>query len=152
MSNNASVFLHDQIIEFLIFQVGEVRCGLNILELEGISWVPTITPVHSAPDYVKGLLNLRGQVVTVCDLGKRLGFEECQIGKKSRVIIIRTDMEYIGLLVDSVIEVIAVQAGEVDFPPANTMESKAAFFNGIVKRGNKLTTILNLEEVIKAEE
>ncbi len=143
---------YDESIEFLVFQVGKIRCGIDILEIEGINWVPSITPVYSAPDYVKGLLNLRGQVVTVLDLGKRLGFANCRLTKKSRVIIIRSGLEFIGLLVDSISEVISSQDKSIEIPPVNTMEAQGAYCRGILKKENKLTAILNIEEIIKADE
>lgn len=146
------LLLDDKIIKFLAFEVGALRFGIDILEIEGINRVPAITPVFSAPDYVKGLLNLRGQLVTVFDLGKRLGFEECQLTQKSRIIIIKLNMEYIGLLVDCVTEVIASQQKSVEPPPANTNEKLEAFLSGVLKRDNELTTILNVEEIIKVRE
>ena len=146
------VLLQDKIIKFLIFQVGEIHYGIDILKIEGINWVPAITPVFSAPSYVKGLLNLRGQLVTVFDLAIRLGLQECQLSKKSRIIILKLNMEYVGLLVDSVIEVVASQEKFVEPPPANASESQRAFFSGILKRNNSLTTIIDVDEIIKVEE
>lgn len=151
MPNQNSLLLDDTIIKYLVFQVGEVRCGIDILGIEGINWVPAITPVFSAPDYVKGLLNLRGQLVTVFDLGKRLGLGECHLSQTSRIIIIKLDTEYIGLLVDSVSEVVSTQQKFVEPPPANTMERQGTFFSGILNTDNRLTTILNIEETIRAE-
>nr|MBF0222488.1 purine-binding chemotaxis protein CheW [Desulfobulbaceae bacterium] len=151
-NQNGLFLLDDTIVKHLVFQIGEVRCGIDILGIEGINWVPAITPVFGAPDYVKGLLNLRGQLVTVFDLGKRLGLEECQLSKKSRIIIIKQDMEYIGLLVDSVSEVISSQLNSVEPPPANTIEPQATFFSGILNMENKLTTILNIEEITRVSE
>lgn len=148
-----SLFLQrDETIEFLVFFVGEIRCGINILEIEGINWVPSITPVCSAPDYVKGLLNLRGQIVTVFDLGKRLGLGCCNITKKNRIIIIKSEAEYIGLLVDSIAEVISTPVKSVESPPANTMDAQGVFLSGILKKENRLIAILNVVEIIKVDD
>ncbi len=135
-------------IEFLIFQVGDIRCGIDILKMDGINWVPMITPVYGAPDYVKGLLNLRGQVVTVLDLGKRLGFEACEITRKSRIIIVISNGENIGLLVDSVAEVIVYDEKDLKPTPENTMESQRIFFRGIIKKANRLIALLDVTEIL----
>ena len=152
-ANLETVVVQDnKIVKFLIFQVGEICCGIDILEIEGINWIPAITPVFGAPEYVKGLLNLRGQLVTVFDLGKRLGHEECTLSKKSRIIIIKLGLEYIGLLVDYVTEVVSALDKSVEPPPANTDKSQGAYFCGILKIENRLTTILNVEEILKVDE
>lgn len=137
--------------EFLIFQVGEIRCGIDILEMDGINWVPSITPVYGAPNYVKGLLNLRGQVVTVLDLGKRLGIGACQGSKKSRIIIVTIEEEHIGLLVDYVTEVIYARESEILPPPENTMKSQGVFFKGILKNKNRLITLLNVAAILNTD-
>ncbi len=142
---------HNETIDLLVFFIGEFRCGIDILEIEGINLVPLITPVYNEPDYVKGLLNLRGQVVTVLDLGKRLGFDNSTITKKSRIIIIKSEAEYLGLLVDSVSDVLPVEVQFVEIPPENTLEGKEPYFSGIVKNENKLTAILDVRKIITAD-
>ena len=153
MNNTKNVSLvdiqnNDKMIEFLIFDVGGIRGGIDILEIEGINWVPEITPVYGAPDYVKGLLNQRGQVVTVFDLGKRLGLDECQQTKQSRIVLIKFGIEYIGLLVDAITEVVVSPAKDVKPPPGNSMDVQGAFFSGILKKGNKLIALLNVDEIL----
>jgi purine-binding chemotaxis protein CheW len=143
---------NDTDIKFLVFQVGNMSCGIDILKIEGLNRVPAITPVFSAPPYVKGLLNLRGQLVTVFDLGKRLGLNPSHLTKSSRIIIVRLNSEYIGLLVDSVIEVVSCQQKCVEKPPPNSTDSQESFFCGIIKYKNMLTTILDIEEIIKVDE
>ena len=139
-------------IDLLVFFIGAFRCGIDILEIEGINLVPLITPVYSEPTYVKGLLNLRGQVVTVFDLGKRLGFEDSTITKKSRIIIIKSASEYIGLLVDAVADVFSTREQLVEIAPANTLEGREPYFSGIVKNQNNLTAILDVRAIIKADD
>lgn len=138
-------------VAFLIFSLGEMQFGIDILEIQGLHWVPVITPVHSAPEYVKGLLNLRGQVVTVFDLGRRLGLEECKITRAGRILIVRYEDEFIGFLVERILEVLTLPETLVELPHVNPLETPRSFLSGVVQRGNRLITVLDVQEIVKVD-
>ena len=138
--------------QLVTFHVGEALCGLDILSVRGINKRPEITPVSQAPDYVMGILNLRGQIVTVIDLGKRLGLSPFELSPMSRVIVVGFDSEDVGLLVDRVRDVVPGDGEQVEPPPANLEGVRGRFFEGVLKTGESLIGILDIEEVLREEE
>jgi len=92
-------------LEFSTFFVGGALCGINILNIQEINKHFEITKVPQAPDYIEGILNLRGRIVTIIDLGKKLGLAPVNRSKDSRNIIVNSEDEHIGLLIDSISDV-----------------------------------------------
>jgi len=88
-------------VELATFYVGDALCGMDILRVQEINKQLEITTVPRAPDFVRGIMNLRGQIVTIIDLGKKLGLGETGVNGKTRNIIVNSGDEYIGLLVSS---------------------------------------------------
>ena len=89
-------------VELATFYVGDSLCGMDILKVQEINKLLEMTEVPLAPDYVKGILNLRGQIVTVIDLGSKLNLADTDTGSDTRNIIVNSNGEYIGLLVDRI--------------------------------------------------
>ena len=139
-------------VELATFYVGDALCGMDILRVQEINKQLEITTVPRAPDFVRGIMNLRGQIVTIIDLGKKLGLGETGVNGKTRNIIVNSGDEYIGLLVSSISDVIAARWKDVDPPPANIGEIQGAFFTGVLKTKDQLVGILNIEKVMCAED
>ena len=94
-------------MELATFYVGQALCGINILNIQEINRHFEVTTVPQSPDYVKGILNLRGRIVTILDLGKKLGLSQIQESTDNRNIIVRSGEEHIGLMVDSISDVVS---------------------------------------------
>lgn len=142
----------NEIVELSTFYVGDALCGMDILKVQEINKLLEMTKVPQAPEYVKGILNLRGQIVTVIDLGKKLGLSETQISHDTRNIIVNSKNEYIGLLVDRIGDVERTEWGAVEPPPANIEGVQGKYFEGVFKTEKTLIGILNVEEVLKEQE
>lgn len=138
-------------IELATFYVGNALCGMDILKVQEINKILDLTAVPQAPEYVRGILNLRGQIVTVIDLGIKLGLSRIEIGPETRNIIVNSQNEYIGLLVDRIGDVERTSEEKIEAPPANIGGVKAMFFEGVYKKENSLIGILNVEKVLKEE-
>lgn len=138
-------------IELATFYVGNALCGMDILKVQEINKILDLTAVPQAPEYVRGILNLRGQIVTVIDLGIKLGLSRIEIGPETRNIIVNSQNEYIGLLVDRIGDVERTSEEKIEAPPANIGGVKAVFFEGVYKKENSLIGILNVEKVLKEE-
>jgi purine-binding chemotaxis protein CheW len=138
-------------IEMATFYVGNVLFGMDILKVQEINKILDMTAVPQAPEYVKGILNLRGQIVTIIDLGIKLGLSSIDIGPDTRNIIVHSKNEYIGLLVDRIGDVEKTSEEKIEAPPANIGGVKAQFFDGVYKKENSLIGILNVERVLKEE-
>ena len=138
--------------ELAIFQVGEMPCGLDTSQVREIIKNTQITKVHLAPDYVKGVINLRGEIATVIDLRKKFGLSRADKDKSTEIVVVRVASENIGLMVDRVRDVIWADKQEITPPPSNIGGVTGIFFEGIFKMKHELVSILNCEELLKTEE
>jgi purine-binding chemotaxis protein CheW len=138
-------------VEMATFYVGDSLCGMDILKVQEINKLLDMTEVPMAPDYVKGILNLRGQIVTVIDLGKKLGLSINEMGLDTRNIIVNSNNEYIGLLVDRIGDVERTDEAKIEPPPANIGGIQGKYFEGVFKKENSLIGILNVEEILRDE-
>jgi len=136
-------------IEFSTFYVGGAICGINILNIQEINKHFEITQVPQASDYVEGILNLRGRIVTIIDLGKKLGLDPVNKDKDNRNIIVNSEEEHIGLLVDSISDVVLAKRGDIEPAPSNIGGVKGKFFQGVLKTEKLLIGILDIDEVLK---
>jgi purine-binding chemotaxis protein CheW len=138
-----------QSLEFSTFYVGGALCGINILNIQEINKHFDITRVPQAADYVKGILNLRGRIVTIIDLGAKLGLEPVTENKDNRNIIVNSDDEHIGLLVDAIKDVVSARQDDIEPSPSNIGGVKSKFFQGVLKTEKDLIGILDIDEVLK---
>ncbi len=134
--------------EFSTFYVGTTLCGINILDIQEINKNFEITQVPQSSSYVKGILNLRGRIVTIIDLGQKLGLEPVQKNAENKNIIVNSDNEHIGLLVDAIGDVVHAENHEIEQAPSNIGSVKGRYFQGVLKRKNQLVGILNMAEVL----
>ncbi len=150
------------------FRLGDNLLGINVLVIREINRNLDITPVDRAPEYVAGLLNLRGQIITVLDLGVRLGLGTRPITSHSCCIVLKTNDELqqvvgidpaldstssdsVGLLVDGVEDIITIQDAEIEPAPANVGELDGTFVSGVIKLDGNLVVVLNLSAVITVD-
>lgn len=138
-------------VELATFYVGDALCGMDILKVQEINKLMEMTKVPQAPDYVTGILNLRGQIVTVIDLGNKLGLTTTDLTDSSRNIIVNAANEYIGLLVSSISDVVAANMEKVEKPPANIGGLQGAYFKGVFKTKDRLIGILDVDKVLAEE-
>ena len=138
-------------VELATFYVGDSLFGMDILKVQEINKHMEMTVVPQAPEYVTGILNLRGQIVTVIDLGQKLGLSSTELTDESRNIIVKSKDEYIGLLVDRISDVAVADWEKVEPPPANIGGVQGKYFEGVFKTENSLIGILDEEEVLNAE-
>ncbi|MEA3240016.1 MAG: chemotaxis protein CheW [Pseudomonadota bacterium] len=138
-------------IQLSCFVIDELLCGIDIKWVQEINRNLELTQVPLSPDYVLGIMNLRGRIVTVINLGKKLGLTPCKMGGKSRVIIVDRDDEYIGLLVDGIKDVVTIAVSQITPPPANIDLKKGTFFSGACKLEGALISIMDVEAVLAAE-
>lgn len=136
-------------VELATFYVGDSLCGMDILKVQEINKLLEMTEVPLAPDYVKGILNLRGQIVTVIDLGSKLKLAETDTDSETRNIIVNSNGEYIGLLVHKIGDVERTEEENIELPPANIGGIQGRYFEGVFKKENSLIGILNVEEILK---
>lgn len=138
-------------VELATFYIGDALCGMDILKVQEINKLMEMTKVPQAPQYVTGILNLRGQIVTVIDLGKKLGLTAIDLNDASRNIIVNSANEYIGLLVSHISDVVAADMDKVEKPPANIGGLQGTYFKGVFKTQDRLIGILDVDKVLAEE-
>jgi purine-binding chemotaxis protein CheW len=143
--------LSKSIIELATFYIGDALCGMDILKIQEINKLMEMTKVPQAPDYMIGILNLRGQIVTIIDLGQKLGLGTAEISNESRNIIVNAPGENVGLLVSRISDVIMADPDKIEPAPANMTGIQGGFFIGVYKTENKLIGILDVKEVLRIE-
>jgi purine-binding chemotaxis protein CheW len=144
-----TVTTQEATMELATFYVGKALCGIDILSIQEINKHFDVTTVPQAADYVVGVLNLRGRIVTVLDLGKKLGLSEIQRTKNNKNIIVRSQDELIGLMVDSISDVVSADRESIEHSPSNISGVKGKYFKGVLKTETSLIGILDVEEVLK---
>jgi purine-binding chemotaxis protein CheW len=139
-------------VELATFYLEDALFGMDILKVQEINKNMQRTKVPHAPEYVLGIINLRGRIVTIIDLGRKLGLDPSQLSEENRNIIVDCQDELTGLLVDRIADVVSVDSSKVLPPPTNVRGTQGRFFEGVFKTDNGLVAILNVEEVLRSEE
>jgi purine-binding chemotaxis protein CheW len=139
-------------VEFVTFLVGDLLIGVDIHHVEEINRQVDITPVPQAPPQVRGVINLRGEVVTVVDLRNVLGMGNTEIGQYTRTVVVNSHDEQIGLLVDRIADVVLARSDQIDPPPANVGGVDGRFFKGVYKLEKSLLIALDVDAVIAVNE
>jgi len=131
------------------FQIGDVLCGIDIQHVQEINKSMNITQVPLSQEYIKGIMNLRGDIVTVIDLGRKLEMAPVKIDEDSRITIVKWNDEFVGLLVDKIYDVITVKRQDVMPPPSNIKGAKGRYFQGVIKKDSDLIGILEIDAVLE---
>ena len=151
MSESAQTEIHSDTVELASFYVGESLCGMDILKVQEINKLIEMTRVPQAPEYVMGILNLRGEIVTIVDLGKKLGLKSTEISDKTRNVIVNSNGEHIGLMVEKISDVVQAEWEKVEAPPVNIGGVQGKYFIGVFKTEDHLIGILDVEKVLEEE-
>jgi len=133
------------------FFVRDALCALDAAGIQEVIRLGPLTPVRHAPEAVAGIMNLRGKIVTILDLGMRLGFEKAAPNAESRIFIMEDGSEFIGLLVDRVDEVVETEMMRLQPPPANISTTQARFFKGICRAEDRVITLLDSTSVLSED-
>jgi purine-binding chemotaxis protein CheW len=143
----------EESLHLVTFELSGEEFGVDIMQVSEVIPVPRITRIPQAPECIKGLINLRGKILVVIDLNKRLGFSSKEIDSLSRIIIVEIIDTVIGMLVNSVKEVMRLSLSSIE-PTPEMIKSKinAEYLTGVGKAGNRLLILLNLARVLGEEE
>ena len=130
------------------FQVGRETYGVPITSLHEIVRVPEITAVPDAPDYLEGVINLRGKIVSVMDLRKRFGEKQASVKRQNRILVVEHAGRLAGLIVDSASEVLKIPADAVEAPPAVFQEGGLNCVTGLGKVAGRLVVLLDMSKLL----
>ncbi len=135
-------------VQLVAFKLGREEYGISILQVQEIKRLTDITRVPHTPEYITGVINLRGSVLPVIDLKKRLGLPVQTHTDNTRIIIVKIDEVVVGMLVDAVSEVLAIDQANIEDPDAVVGGVAANFISGVGKLDNRLLILLNLEAIV----
>ncbi|AIM14924.1 chemotaxis protein CheW [Bacillus sp. X1(2014)] len=138
-----------EMVKIIVFKLGEEEYALDIEFVQSIERIQPITRVPNAPSYVKGLMNLRGNVIPIIDLRKKLNIGEANFTDHTRIIISKYEDIELGFIVDQTSDVIDVSRDELEMELSGRMEFDA--FGGIVNFSGRLIILLKMEELVKTE-
>jgi len=142
---------HEDLLQLVSFNIGEEEFGVDILRVQEINRMTHVTRVPNTPEYVVGVINLRGKVIPIIDLRLRLGLPKKAYEKDTRIVVVEIDNKVIGFIVDSVNEVIRINKNIAEPPPPMVSGIDSDFITAIGKLQDRLLILLDLHRVITIE-
>lgn len=143
---------NDQVLRWVTFHLDTELYGVNVMQVQEVLRYTDIAPVPGAPDYVLGIINLRGSVVTIIDARMRFGIAPAEINENSRIVIIEVNKQVVGILVDRVSEVVDLALSEIDPTPNIGTDANARFIKGVCYRNGELMILIDLNKLLSDDE
>lgn len=142
----------DEDLRWVTFRLENEKYGIDVMQVQEVLRVTEIAPVPGAPSYVLGIINLRGNVVTVIDTRSRFGLPSAEMDDSTRIVIIEADEQVVGILVDSVAEVVDLKSSEIETAPNVGTEESTKFIQGVASHDNELLILVDLNKLLTDEE
>lgn len=141
-----------ELMQLVTFSIGEEEFGVDILKVQEIIRMMDITKVPKAPEFVEGVINLRGKVIPIIDLRKRFGLAARDRDKHTRIIVIEINDMIVGFIVDAVSEVLRIPANTVEPPPPVVAGLESEYISGVGKLEDRLLILLDLDRLLSNDE
>ncbi len=149
MENNELETVELEKKQFIVVKIGSEQYGLDISYVDNIVRMQKITRVPKAPFHYRGVINLRGEVVPVMSVRRKMGLEDDTFTDVSRIIILKLEQQgLVGIVVDEVKEVISLTEEEIDRSVSNQKSENGVFINGVGKSGDELISIFEIDAII----
>jgi len=137
----------DDLIQLVSFRLGEEEFGVDILKVQEINRMAEITKIPQAPHYVEGVINLRGKVIPVIDLRKKFDMQVEEWTKNTRIVVCDVDANVVGMIVDSVSEVLRIPSSTIEPPPEMVSSASADYVSGVAKLDERLLLFLDISKI-----
>lgn len=142
----------DEILQLVSFKIGEEEFGVDILKVQEINRMDQITRVPNAPDYVSGVMNLRGKVIPIIDLRKRFRLPKKERDKDTRIIVVELRSRVVGFLVDAVNEVLRIPKNVTEPPPPMVAGIGSEYITAVGKLEDRLLILIDLDKILVPSE
>lgn len=142
----------DSILQLVTFKLENDEFGVDILKVQEINRMMNITKIPNAPDFIEGVINLRGKIIPIVDLRKKLGFPSKEYDKATRIIVIELEGIILGFVVDSVSEVLRIPRNTIEPPPSIIRGIESEFIEGVGKLEDRLLILLELKKIFTPSE
>lgn len=133
------------------FFLGREEYGIDVRVVQEIIRATEITPVPRAPEFIKGVINLRGRIIPVVDLKRKLGLGEVEAGRRIRIVVVKVRDRLIGLLVDGASQVLKIPVASIDPAPEEVVEIDANYIRGVAKLEARLVILMDLQRILALE-
>jgi len=145
--------VRDEEFQFVIFGLSGEEFGVDISQVREIIRMQDITPVPKAPEFIEGVVNIRGQIIVVMDLAKRFGLKSEDRSDKARIVVAEVKGNIVGLIVDEVPEVLRISKNRID-PAPHMLETQihSEFIKGLGKLENRIIILLDVDKILSQEE
>jgi purine-binding chemotaxis protein CheW len=145
--------LHDELIQLVSFNLDQEEYGVDVLKVREIIRMPIVTRVPNTPNYVEGVINLRGKVVPIICMRKKFGLSEAENDKQTRIMVMDMEGELMGFIVDAVSEVIRISGSDIQPSPAMVAGNiDQECIAGVINQAERLLVLLNLEKMFSRDE
>jgi len=141
-----------EITQIVSFRLANEEYGVDIMRVQEIILPGEITQMPEVPDFIRGLINLRGHVIPIVDLRKRFGLPTNQQDEHTRIIVVNVGTKTIGMVVDAVNEVLRINEEQIEPPPSSVVGIDHAYIESLVKFEDKLLILLNMDNLLSSEE
>ncbi len=148
----AGAGVDDPILQWVTFRLVDEVYGVNVMQIKEVLRYSEIAPVPGAPSFVLGIINLRGSVVTVMDTNQRFGLKSGEITDATRIMILEIESRVIGILVDSVSEVVYLRQSEIEMSPNVGNDEASKFIQGVCNKNDVLLILVDLDKLLSEDE
>ena len=142
----------DTILQWVTFHLENEKYGIKVMQVQEVLRMTEIAPVPGAPHYVLGIINLRGNVVTVIDTRRRFGLGDVEHDDETRIVIVEANNNVVGILVDSVAEVVDLKVSEIETAPNVGNDESSKYIQGVSSRENELLILVDVDKLLSDEE
>lgn len=142
----------DTIVQWVTFHLENEKYGIKVMQVQEVLRMTEIAPVPGAPHYVIGIINLRGSVVTVIDTRRRFGLADVENDDETRIVIVEANNNVVGILVDSVAEVVDLKVSEIETAPNVGNDESSKYIQGVSSRENELLILVDVNKLLSEEE
>lgn len=151
MSTQVVEKIGEEVAQWVTFRLEDEIYGINVMQVQEVLRMTDIAPVPGAPGFVLGIINLRGNVVTIIDLRRRIKLPPTVPTEHTRILIVETHGLAIGLMVDSIAEVVNLQREDVDSAPSAGNDESKRYIQGVYSTDEELIILLELDKLIDSE-
>ena len=142
----------DKVLQYVTFRLDNETYGIDVMQIQEVLRYSEIAPVPGSPDYVLGIINLRGNVVTVIDTRRRFGLPDAEVTDATRIVVLESANQVMGILVDSVAEVVYLKASEIETAPNVGNEESAKFIQGVCNKDGELIILVEFDKMLTDQE
>lgn len=144
--------LEGELNQLISFMVGDEEYGIEILRVKEIIRSSEITPLPRSPSFVKGIINLRGDVIPIIDLRDKFGLDGSERTAATRVIVVDVDGRLVGMVVDSASQVVRIASDQIAPPPPIIGGISTEYLKGVAKLNDRLVILLNIDKILSSDE